>query len=230
MDPQTSLAGLYRAEESEGGHDYVAGWVVDTDDNVAGAVQNRRPPGVVTPKPPAQGTGGAAKLSPRPGVQGQPVQSPKNPPQGKKGSKFTQEDQDEENRNLEVNLGSQGGSPLLAAVIHQVKRFQSGARPVGPIEQQTFARLAKGPEAQLTQYVKNWDGLPAKTAPGRPRHRRRPVAAQPAADGRIGQGADAVGPPRPAAGRWDPGRPVGSADHHQVRQQDRRAEARTTSS
>jgi hypothetical protein len=39
---ERTYAGLYRCEEKDGPNDYVAGWVVDEDDFVAGNVQNRQ--------------------------------------------------------------------------------------------------------------------------------------------------------------------------------------------
>ncbi len=52
LPDERTYAGLYRCEEKTDATDYVAGWVVDEDDFVAGAVQNRQnrqisnPPGV----------------------------------------------------------------------------------------------------------------------------------------------------------------------------------------
>ena len=162
-DTTGTMAGLYRAEEKDGEHDYVAGWVVDEDDHVAGAVNQRGQKKIQTPKPPA-GPGAAANLSPRQGVQAQPIVSPRDPQsvKGKKTRRFTQEDSDAKLAALQNDLGAQGGSATLAAVINQVKRFTSGAKPEGPIEAATFAKLAKLPKAQLQDYVKNWDGLPAQ--------------------------------------------------------------------
>lgn len=52
LPDERTYAGLYRCEEKTAATDYVAGWIVDEDDRVAGAVQNRQnrqitnPPGV----------------------------------------------------------------------------------------------------------------------------------------------------------------------------------------
>jgi hypothetical protein len=59
--PATGAAGLYRAEDTHDGTDYVAGWIVDQRHDVVGACKKKRPlgPGVVLkpaqplPPPPA---------------------------------------------------------------------------------------------------------------------------------------------------------------------------------
>src|SRR5205085_8773416 len=68
---EETLAGLYRAEEKDDDQDYVAGWVVDEDGNVAGAVQDRKNKQVLTPKPKA----GAPNLTAGKGTTGQQVKS-----------------------------------------------------------------------------------------------------------------------------------------------------------
>ncbi len=173
---ERTYAGLYRCEEKEAANDYVAGWVVDEDDAVAGAIQNRQnkqitnPPGVAAQqKPNPKGN----VVSPRggnripnldvgqgTGVGGQQVTDPKKLATGA-GKKFTAEDAIAQAQEIGTSLEKKGGSPLLAMTIHQVRRFLKGAKPVGPLEAKTFARLARIPGASLTDYVKNWEKIPA---------------------------------------------------------------------
>jgi hypothetical protein len=190
-----TYAGLYRCEEKDGPNDYVAGWVVDEDDFVAGNVQNRQtgrfqvPPGAGRPnaggavpgtqqgggaRPPAPGTGGRPQpprggntppnLNPGTGtgVNGQQVTDPRNPATGV-GKKLTPQDLQNQIGVIATNLERAGGSPLLGLTIQQVRRFLSGARPSGPLETKTFARMGRVPRGTLAEYVRNWDALPAAT-------------------------------------------------------------------
>ncbi len=58
LPDERTFAGLYRCEEKDTTNDYIAGWVVDEDDAVAGAIQNRQnkqitnPPGVAAQQKP----------------------------------------------------------------------------------------------------------------------------------------------------------------------------------
>lgn len=191
---ERTYAGLYRCEEKEAANDYVAGWVVDEDDAVAGAIQNRQnkqitnPPGVAAQQKPnpkgnvvspraggglGSGQGGGGGIPPRggnripnldvgqgTGVGGQQVTDPKKLATGA-GKKFTEEDAIAQAEEIGTSLEKKGGSPLLAMTIHQVRRFNKGAKPSGPLEAKTFARLARIPAGSLAKYEKNWDKLPA---------------------------------------------------------------------
>lgn len=181
---ERTYAGLYRCEEKDGAFDYVAGWVVDEADFVAGNVQNRQtgrvqvPPGagrpgqggIVSPRntnagnQPPRGGNVPPNLNPGTGtgVRGQQVTNPQTPPTGA-GKKITAQESQDNLVVIATNLERKGGSPLLALTIHQVRRFNAGTRPANELEQKTFARLARIPKATLLDYEKNWEKIPLAT-------------------------------------------------------------------
>lgn len=155
------LAGLFRAEDDAEDGKYVFGWVIDQELGVVGSV---RPPkgNPAALKAPANGVAGgvkgqAGKSNP---VQGQKVNDPANPPKGQKGSKFDDAKRTEIRNELVAKLGKKGGSPLQAMVLHQMRRFVSGAKAATDVEERTFAVLRRTPRPAIVDYLKNWDALP----------------------------------------------------------------------
>lgn len=163
-DTSATLAGLYRAEEKTADGDTVTGWIIDADDAVVGATRNRQNGQVQTPPPgraPAgQGLGNGVQAPG--GTRGQQVRNPAAPPAGQKAKRFTPASLQEEQQEFTADVQAGNVTPLTAAVVNQVKRFQStGGRAGSDLEQKTFAALRKVPGASLTDYMKNWDALPA---------------------------------------------------------------------
>jgi hypothetical protein len=161
--------GLYRAEDAVDGENFVLGWIVDADGSTVGNTRNTSS-GINQ----AQKGGnvligaiqGQATTSATP-VRGSPVLDPNAAlPKGKKGSKFDDKKRQEIRTAAIARLKARGGSALHLAVVGQIKRFLAGEKPVGPIEEKTFARLAKTKRGTLQSYIKLWDGLPAATRAG----------------------------------------------------------------
>ena len=150
------VAGLYRAEDGDG----LFGWVIDEDGFVAGGVQrpNTKGAGVV----PNNGViGGVKAPADKNGSQvaGQRVQNPAQPPKGKKVKGFSPARRAEFLARIQTKT-PQNGNPLLPALIHMVKRFNTGAKPETKVEEAAFAQLRKLPKQALVDYEKNWDKIP----------------------------------------------------------------------
>ena len=154
------VAGLYRATDTDDGKTCVFGWVVDEDGFVAGGVQRPgvKGTGVLPNNGILGGVTGQANGKANP-VFGQRVQNPANPPVGKKGKGFSAARRAEFLARIQAKTPT-GGNPLLIGMIHLLKRFDAGARAEGKIEVAAFAQFRRLPKQAITDYLKNWDGLP----------------------------------------------------------------------
>jgi hypothetical protein len=165
VDPEAG-AGLFRAEDTVKDETHVFGWLVEEDGTVVGNVRNtatgkstpqaeRKAP-LDAPKGKATGADG--------GVTGQAVTDPKKAlPKGEKDQKYDDKKRKEIQAGIVSRLKAKGGSALIQLALHQFRRFAKGEKPVGDVEQKTFARLAKLNKAALTSYLAAWDALPADT-------------------------------------------------------------------
>jgi hypothetical protein len=155
-------AGLYRAEDAADGATVVFGWVVDEDGNVAGGRQRQgaKGTGVIPNNGVLNGLNGRANAKAQP-VNGQRVQNPARPPVGAK-KKFTPERRQEFLDRM-VAKSPKDGNPLMAMMMHMVKRFNNGEKPQGAVEEAAFAKLRTLPRQALVDYVKNFESLPQAT-------------------------------------------------------------------
>ena len=183
---ETTLAGLYRAEDKSDTSDIVSGWIIDEKETIVGAANDRKQGKIGTLQHGKGNVNGiGAKVASQTGTRGQPVNDPKNLPQGKQDRRFgpavdqkklvDQAKFDNKGKlvdqkklvdqskfdDLKANVSDQGGSPLAALVIQQVKRFQqTGGKAGSELENRTFAKLKTVPGSSLTDYVKNWEKIP----------------------------------------------------------------------
>ncbi len=195
---ETTLAGLYRAEDKSDTSDIVSGWIIDEKETIVGAANDRKQGKIGTLQQGQSNVGGiGAKVASQTGTRGQPVNDPKNLPQGKQDRRFgpavdqakfdnkgklvdqkklvDQAKFDNKGKlvdqkklvdqskfdDLKANVSDQGGSPLAALVVQQVKRFQqTGGKAGSDLESRTFAKLKTVPGSSLTDYEKNWDKIP----------------------------------------------------------------------
>ena len=164
-------SGLLRASAEVGDDAYVAGWIVDGDHIVGTGGQ---PQGKVnTFAKPKNGQNFSAKIQAK---KGDVIASPKkvanaNPqnaadPQNaanETGNKLTPDVQKEIVDDLIAKRKATDGNPVLAMVTNQMRRFLNNAQPTTDVEKKMFAVFAKAPKAQLADYMKKWDALPAAT-------------------------------------------------------------------
>jgi hypothetical protein len=154
------LAGLYRAAYDEDGDRYVAGWIVDENEEIVGSARNGRGKAVTQR---AKAGAPEARAGKEGAVAGQRVVDPANPPDGKLVKRLPPEERAEILRGIAKRAATRGGNPLLGAVVQQAKRFAEGKQPSGPLEKKAFAALKGVPKSILKNYTKNWDALPAAT-------------------------------------------------------------------
>ncbi|HVJ81073.1 MAG TPA: hypothetical protein VNC50_08390, partial [Planctomycetia bacterium] len=161
---EPTLAGLYRAEVATDEGDLVAGWVVDGDEEVAGAVTNKKTKKTATPPPAGKGGEGVPELAVGNGkgsnTAGGKVVSAKNPPKGKLLTAISPEERAQAVASIASKAASLGGTPALAALLQQARRVAAGESPSGALEGKVFKALKKVPKSVLKDYLKNWDLTP----------------------------------------------------------------------
>jgi hypothetical protein len=174
--PAHGDAGLYRSETKADGTAFVAGWIIDLDDNVAGSVScHGRQRVVVTPRPAPPGRNLSSRAPEVPpqvanqlnqGGNIRKLNTPSTTPpvlpgEGEgRGVKIDETAREETLRDGVARVKERGGSPLLAVFLHQARRRLAGVQPVGPQEERLFERLAELPPEVLKQVVANFDQLP----------------------------------------------------------------------
>jgi hypothetical protein len=171
--PAGGDAGLYRSETRADGTNFVAGWIIDLDDNVAGAVScHGQRTVIVTPPPARPGVILNARTPDVPAVVanklGQPGSVRKlntpatTPPPASvtRGVKIDDTVRAEVFPDALARLRARGGSPLLAIFLHQARRVLAGASPTGLLEERLFERLNEFPPGALKQVVAAFDQLP----------------------------------------------------------------------
>ncbi|HQR09493.1 MAG TPA: hypothetical protein PLN21_21905 [Gemmatales bacterium] len=159
-----TLAGLYRAEgpNAEGDH-CVYGWVIDEDDYVVGAGDNKTKKKKETPKPTASDDIPGGVRVPGPNAEdtvGQQVKSPGKPAKGRRVKVLSTEERNALLATIAKRVAVTGGNPLLGLTISSVKRFLTNAKAEGTLENSIFTILKRVPAGLLKAYVKRWDAIP----------------------------------------------------------------------
>lgn len=160
--PGGANAGLFRAAEKLGDDDVVFGWIVDEKGGIVGTAGKKK--GAVQTLPAPKGGGNIGGV-----VAGQKVPAGKvtgaanDPATGSPKRKFDAAARAEYLQDAIAEQKAAGGNPVQAMVLHQVRRFVAGEQPKTKMEEKTFAALRKAPKGALTEYLKNWDKLPAPT-------------------------------------------------------------------
>lgn len=160
---ESTLAGLFRAEFNDGEDDMVGGWIVDENDDAVGttAAANGKKRKTATP---AKNANGVPSVGARNGdgekVNGQRVESAKNPPKGKLGRLIAPELREQILDQLGERAAARGASPIAGVVLQEARRFLAGEEPQNKLEEKVFGVLKKIPKALLKQYVADWDKVP----------------------------------------------------------------------
>lgn len=162
-------AGLFRAAEAFGEDDYIVGWIVDEKESIVGT--GGKAGGKVQTLQPPKGNGNLAakigdkKVDPAKVSGGTPVPVPP----AKKGDpaapvrKLDAAARAEILQDLVDRSKAEGGNPVQAILVHQMKRFAAGKKPETKLEERTFAILKTAPGNSIADYVKNWEALPQAT-------------------------------------------------------------------
>jgi hypothetical protein len=161
---EATLAGLFRAEFSDGEDDMVAGWIVDENDDAVGAQASKNGKKRKTARAPKNENGVpsvSATNADGQKVSGQRVGDPKNLPTGLANRLVTPELRKQLLDGLAERAAARGANPIPGIVLQEAKRFLAGEKPEGKLEEKVFGILKKIPKALLKEYVSDWDKIPA---------------------------------------------------------------------
>lgn len=157
-------AGLYRAVDNEGGEDFVAGWIVDEADAIAGSLQQGKKINLPAPVGENNNLGGILNKKGKNNVNAQRVASAINPPNGVQGrnplGKIDPDTRAEILQDLVSRFQKKKGSPLQGVFVNLLRRSVAGAKSNDADDGKLLAIANKINRKTAQAYLKNWDALP----------------------------------------------------------------------
>jgi hypothetical protein len=162
-------AGLYRAVDSADGEEFVAGWIVDEADAIAGNVQNQKKKiNQLPPKNDGNNLGGILNPKGKNNVNAQKVNSATNPGNGTVGrnplGKIDPETRAEILQDLVGRFQKKKtGSPLQGIFVNVLRRSLAGAKAADADDAKLLAIAKKINPKTIKSYISLWDALPVAT-------------------------------------------------------------------
>lgn len=155
-------AGLFRAADKLGEDDVIFGWIMDEKGEIVGSATQGAQTKQTLPAP--KGTGNiVGKIGNQKVPAGKVTGAANDPKASLPGRKFDVAAQKTFLKNLVEQRRAEGGNPIQAMVVHQVRRFVAGEPAKTKLEEKVFAALGKAPKGTLEKYLKDWDKLPVAT-------------------------------------------------------------------